>query len=404
MSLKPPVGCPAHVPADRVFPFNFRADPALEAEPWAVLHGLRERPPIFYSPDLGGHWVVSSMDLVKDILRNHEVFTTNHARVPPLEREVWSIPHHVDPPDHTKYRKSMIDAFTPRATLALEDEIRATAVRLIEGFAERGRCEFMSAYAQQLPVQTFLQLAGIAPERGADFIPSVQAYAQGTSEAQAQAGHRNIIAFLTTWLDEQLATTHELPGHLLPALAAAEVDGRALTRDEILSIVYNVFTGGFDTIASQMSHIVRFLAESPVHRRHLVDNPAAIPEAVEEMLRRFSIISIARRVKSDIDYHGVTFKAGDLVLCLITASGIDENAFPDAMTVDFERSNRRQHCAFGTGIHVCPGAPLARLELQITLEEALPRLPNLRLQPDAKVVYYLGMATGARTLPLEWDA
>ncbi len=125
-------------------------------------------------------------------------------------------------------------------------------------------------------------------------------------------------------------------------------------------------------------------------------------DAVEELLRRFSIISIGRVVTRDATYEGVELRQGEMVLCLISAAGLDEDFFPRALEVDFDRPNRRQHCAFGSGPHMCIGAPLARLELRILLEEMLPRLPNLRVKPDSKLTYHTGVTLGLVELPLQW--
>jgi cytochrome P450 len=394
---------PAHVPTDRVYAFNYRSDPRLTTEPWTVLRELHERPPIFYSPELGGHWVVTGYDLVREVLRSHELFTTSHARVPPLDREVISLPHHVDPPEHAQYRRRVMEVFAPRVITGLRDEIRATAIRLLDGLRARGSCEFISEFAQLLPLETFLHLAGLADKRPAGLVSWVQAYNQGTTDAEAEEGHRRFAAFLADFVDGGLADPGSMRGHLLPALTGAEIDGRKLMRDEILSLVANVFAGGFDTISSQASHIMRYIAEHPSDQVLLREQPELIPDAVEELIRRFGIVSIARRVRHDVEYSGIMLKADDLLMCLITASGLDDKVFPDPMTVDFRRPNRRQHVGFGSGIHVCPGASLARLELQIMVEELLPRLPNLRVAAGADIRYYLGMATGAKSLPLEWD-
>jgi cytochrome P450 len=151
-----------------------------------------------------------------------------------------------------------------------------------------------------------------------------------------------------------------------------------------------------------MTHIMRYLAEHADQRQKLLDNPEKIPDAVEELLRRFSIISIGREVTRDATYEGVELRKGDMVLCLISAAGLDEEIFPRALEVDFDRSNRRQHCAFGSGPHMCVGAPLARLELRIMLEELLPRLPGLQVRPGASLSYHTGVTIGLVDLPLQW--
>jgi cytochrome P450 len=172
----------------------------------------------------------------------------------------------------------------------------------------------------------------------------------------------------------------------------------------MVSIWMMLFLGGLDTVTAQMTHVMRFLAENPGHRQRLIDEPALIRTAIEEMLRRFGIANIGRVVRADCDYHGVAMKAGDMVLCSAPIAGLDPSAFDDPASVDFGRANIDNHCAFGAGIHLCPGAYLARLELRIMLEELLPRLPGLHVPRDAVVEASSGGTLSLTTLPLSWSA
>jgi cytochrome P450 len=401
------MGCPVlgrlnDVPADRVVSFNYRTGEAMVADPWTVLHDLGTGQGFFYSPELGGHWCAAKRETVIDILRNCELFSSRNIRVPRVERTVPSIPHHMDPPEHGKYRISVVELFGHRILDALTPAIRATARGLANELAERNEGEFVRDFAMRMPVEIFMRMCGLPLERRDEMIGWVQSYFHGASQQESNDAHDKSIAYLRGWLDEQLVDPDKSGGHIMPSLLKTRVDGRPLSREEMLSIIITLFNGGLDTVAAQMTHIVRYLAEHEEQRQKLLNNPGKIPDAVEELLRRFSIISIGREVTRDATYAGVELRKGDMVLCLISAAGLDEEIFPQALEVDFERSNRRQHCAFGSGPHMCVGAPLARLELRIMLEELLPRLPGLRVRPGASLSYHTGVTLGLVELPLQW--
>jgi cytochrome P450 len=401
------MGCPIHdvrvdVPSDRMSEFNYRTDAGMVSNPWVTLHNLGTGPGLFYSTELGGHWCAAKRETVIDILRNWELFSSKSIRVPPVDRAVASIPHHLDPPAHGKYRLSVVELFGHRVLDELTPAIRATARGLIDQLASRGEAEFVHDFAMRMPVEIFMRMCGLPLDMREEMIGWVQSYFHGASPAESAAAHDKSIDYLSGWLEEQVSHPHIVSGHIVPALLKTRVDGRPLSRDEMLSILITLFNGGLDTVAAQMTHIVRYLAEHEEQRLDLVAHPQKIADAVEELLRRFSIISIGREVTRDAIYEGVELRQGEMVLCLICAAGLDEGFFPHALEVDFDRANRRQHCAFGSGPHMCIGAPLARLELRILLEELLPRLPGLRVKPDAELTYHTGVTLGLVELPLQW--
>lgn len=391
------------LPQDRVIPFNYKTG-VMHSDPWTRLHELASGPGFFFSPELGGHWCAARRDIVVNILRNSDLFSTKHIRVPPVERSVPSIPHHLDPPEHGKYRLGVVELFGHRVLDVLAPDIEETARRLTKEFVSAGSGEFVKGFAMRMPVEIFMRMLGLPLERRDELTGWVHSYFHGGTAEESNRAHDLSVSFLEGWLDERLADRSDSRGHIMPALLRTRVDGRPLTRQEMLSIVITLFNGGLDTVAAQMTHVLRHLAEHPEEREQLVRDQSRIPTAIEELLRRYSIISIARVVVKDAVFEGMPLRAGDMVLCLISAAGLDESQFPNAMQVDFDRQNKQRHCAFGSGIHMCVGAPLARLELKVMLRELLPRLPNLRIRPGSILTYHTGVTLGLETLPLEWDA
>ena len=398
---------PAHVPAGLVRHYDFRHDPQLRTDPWGWMERLNDGPDIFWSPDLGGYWVVTRGPYIAEVFERGDLFSVKSLAIPKQPDAPKLIPNNLEPPEHSKYRKILTQQmFSPRALGVMGDECRQLVRGLIDGFRDRGECEFVSSFATLVPVDMFLRMMGVEADRRDDFLPFVTKVFRGRSAAEILSGFTEAGAYLAGWLERELQDpgAASKKGHMLGAMIGAEVDGRKLTFDEMLSMSMMLFLGGLDTVASQTTHVFHFLATHPEHRDSLVRDPALIPKAIEEMLRRFGISHIGREVAKDIEFHGVKMRAGDSIVASTPIAGIDRRAFPDPLTVDFGRfSGKPNHWAFGAGPHICPGAHLARVELRIMLEEVLPALPNFRLKPGTDLEYLPGATLTVKELPLVWD-
>ena len=394
---------PAHVPPELVMRFDFRNDEALRQDPWAYIASMNDRPDIFFSPDLGGYWVVTRGEMIEEVFSRHDLFTATSLAIPKVEQKPL-IPNSFDPPEHTKYRRIFSqNLFSPRALSSLEDDSRALTLELFEGF-EPGRCEFVHDFAYRLPIDVFLRLMGVDPSHAGDFLSWIRDIFRGRDAAETARGFMAADAFISRWLSEQLANPAANTGGMFQALIASKVDGRPLTVEELQSMTMMLFAGGLDTITSQITHIMRFLADNPEHRVFLLENPDEIPVALEEMLRRFGISHIGRMAARDLDYHGVHMKAGDPVVASTPMSGLDARAFPEPLKVDFGRGGARRvkHWGFGAGPHLCPGAYMARTQIRIMLEELLPRMPDLKVQPGVEIENLPGSTFMLKALPLQW--
>lgn len=396
---------PAHVPPERVVRFDFRSDEALRRDPWGYIASLKDRPDIFFSPDLGGYWVVTRADMIDDVFSRHDLFTATSLAIPKVENPLRLIPNHFDPPLHTTYRKVMANnMFSPRALSTLEKDTRDFARQLFDGF-EPGRCEFVKDFAYRLPIDIFLKMMGADLSLRDECLAFVRGVFRGRTPEETQDGFIGTHGFVTRWLTEQLADPKRNKGSMFQAMIRSKVEGRALTFEEMHSMTMMLFLGGLDTVTSQMTHIMRFLAESPDHRQYLLDHPEELPYALEEMLRRFGISFIGRAAAKDFEYHGVSFKQGDPVCAATPIAGLDPRAFPDPLRVDFNRGQGRRvkHLGFGAGRHLCIGAYLARTQLTVMIEELLPRMPGLRIAPGSVIENAPGATMMLKTLPLEWD-
>jgi cytochrome P450 len=398
------ISVPAHVPPHLVIPFDFRNETAMATDPWGRLLSLNDKPDIFWSPDLGGYWVLTRAPLIEEAFRNHELFSVSSLSVPKMPDPPVLIPNSLDPPEHTKYRKILAQQmFSRRAMGSIETDTRALARSLVDAFQRRGRCDFAQDFARLLPVDTFLKMMGVPAQRRSDLLPWVEAVFHGRDADEIAAGHAAANRFVDQWLDEQLANPAENQGHMFRVLSEAQVDGRPLTRAEKHSITALLFFGGLDTVSAQMTHVMRHMAEHPESRELLARDPARVEDMVEELLRRYGISFIGREAAADFVFHGVQFKKGDAVICGTPISGLDARTFSEPLSVDPERSNKARHGGFGAGPHRCVGAHLARIQIRIMLQETLPRLRGLRIQPGADLEMYIGATLMLKSLPLEWD-
>jgi cytochrome P450 len=396
---------PAHVPPGRVVRFDFRRDPAMRTDPWGLIRSLTEKPDIFFTPELGGYWVATRNDIIEETFRRHDLFSNQYVTIPKIPGAPPLIPNNYDPPNHAGYRKFLAQKmFSPRALNSLEDDAR----RLVRDWADRavptGACDFVQSFAQPMPVDLFLRMMGLPLDQRDMFMPWVRGVFRPETPEEGTAAFRDLAAYLGAWLDTHIADPAKAGGHMLPAMLAAEIDGLKLSHGEMVSIWMMLFLGGLDTVTAQMTHVMRFLAENPGHRQQLLDDPALIKPAIEELLRRFGIANIARVVRGDCDYHGVAMKAGDMILCSTPIAGLDPTAFNDPETVDFARPEVETHIGFGAGIHICPGAYLARVQLRVMLEELLPRLPGLHVPEGGVIEASSGGTLSLTTLPLSWKA
>jgi cytochrome P450 len=306
-------------------------------------------------------------------------------------------PGEADPPQHTQYRALLQAFFSQKAVQALEDRMRTLTRTLIEEFIDRGSCEFQSDVARKMPIYIFLTLMQLPLEDAAALLPAADWL---TRDSDPESFVRAMQAMMG-YLQQRIAEREKNPGQdFIGRLLAAQIGGRAVTRHEVLSLTANVMFGGLDTVVSSMGFFMNFLGRHPAHCRQLVDEPTLIPDAVEELLRRHGISNFGRTVARDFEFKGLPMRAGDLVLLPAALYNLDERKYADPMAVDFRRPVKH-HMGFGTGIHRCLGAQLARVELRVLLQEWLPRIPEFHADAAA-VVVKSGRINGVKTLPLYW--
>lgn len=385
--------------------FDHRDDPGLLHEPWDRWNELRAESRIAVRPyEDYKIWILADYDDVRESLQRYDLFTSKNLNVygPMKEPDLRIIPAEIDPPDQAAYRQMILSYLSPKRVTEMTPHIRERAVELIEGLAGKGRCDLMKDFSKKFPTYIFMELFGL-PTEDLDQVSqwadtNLHAGSDPESQAVAQAAMAEIHDYLRALARKRRA---EPADDLMSCLVTSDFNGRKLSDAEIIGYSVTLYLGGLDTVASEFGFMFHFLAQNPDHRRQLVETPAIIPNAVEEFLRYFSIITLGRTVAQDVEFKGCPMRAGDRVMISTVAAGRDEREFADAEKVDFNRKLNR-HLAFGAGPHRCIGSHLARAELIIGLEEWHKRIPEYRLSAG-DIHRHGGVVLGLGHLPLEWD-
>jgi cytochrome P450 len=397
-------GLPDHVPPALLRDFDVFQSLGSETDPHRALLAIqRDAPEIFWTPRNGGHWVAIRAEAIEAILLDHERFSSECILVPKKPREAQrELPIECDPPRHTVIRRPLTRALLPSAIDARESSIRELAKELIDGFADRGECEFVSEFAQVFPVCIFLDLVNLPRGDRHLLVPIAKKVIGGRTPAVRQEG----IAELMAYILPVIRARREHPGDdlLSPLVNLVEPIGK-IGESDALAYANTVLFAGLDTVAAMLSLVTRFLALHPSHRRELTTRLRDEPfmrQAIQELLRRHGIVAIGRVIRDDMTYRGLRLRQGESVILLTAMVGFDENKNPRSTEVDFTRPGTRDHAAFGRGIHSCPGHVLARRELKIFLEEWLGRIPEFALAPGSTPRFSTGFVTSLGELRLVW--
>lgn len=392
---------PSHVPKDRVVDFDMYNPAGISEglqEAWSRLH-LAGVPDLIWTPRNGGHWIATRGKLIREMFMDHQRFSSECPFIPKEAGEQYEfIPTSMDPPQHRPYRALISKAVGPAVIKDLEGKIRDLAIGLIDGIKGKGACDFTRDFAEPFPVRVFLMLVNL-PEQDAPRLKHLadQITRPDGSMSMKQAS-QGLFDYLGPIIDDRLGQ----PGtDALSTVINGSIDGRPVMREEAVRIGGLLLLAGLDTVVNFLSFAMQFLAGSPEHRHELINHPELIQAATEELLRRFSLVADGRLVKTDTEIDGVGLKAGDMVLLPQLLSGLDERENACPMSVNFQRE-AITHTTFGHGAHHCAGAHLARLEVVITLQEWLKRIPDFTISPGTTIKHHGGVVGSVEALPLVW--
>ncbi|WP_425230016.1 cytochrome P450 [Sphingomonas sp.] len=393
---------PAHVPPDRVFEFDLYGltdDPRLRDGVQTGLTFLhREAPDVFFTPANSGHWVVTRERLMREVLMSPERFSSAQLTVPRTAQQQPLIPLTLDPPEHTPYRKVLMQFFAPKVVAAMEGDIRRRAAVLVAAVREAGECDFLQQVAMPLPVQVFMDLMGLPSTMFSEFRRIVVDWFGSPNGPRRQALAVEVLGHLRSLIADRRTAPRD---DLVSALMVQSVEGRVLRQDEIESMCFLLFLAGLDTVANAAGFMFARLATMPDMQERLANEPDLVSRFIDETLRMSGVVSTARIVTQDTELGGAHLKQGDMILCPLALAGLDETANADPLHFKLDRKGAT-HLMFATGPHLCVGHFLARLELRALLAEWLRAVPHFRLDPSLRPQVKIGSMTAMLSLALKW--
>jgi cytochrome P450 len=374
------------------------------ADPYRIQDDLRQRCPIAHTGRFGGGWLPVRYEDVASIAYDTENFSSRSIIMgnfrPPVDIAPigGSPPISSDPPFHHDARKLLLPAFTKTAVSRLEPATRAFCHALIDAMAGQDVVDAARDYAQHIPMRVIADMLGFPPADGPQFRRFVENTLEGVNLPPEQRIERmqSLFDYLLAQVHDHLANPRD---DLTTFLINAELYGRKLEPDHVTGTMALLLIAGIDTTWSAIGASLWHLAQHPGDLARLVAEPGLLPTAVEEFLRAYAPVTMARLVRRDMHFGGVDMKADDWILLSFPAANRDPAQFDRADEVIIDREENR-HAAFGLGIHRCVGSHLARMELRVALEVWLERIPVFSLADPAAVTWSSGQIRGPRTLPL----
>lgn len=369
---------------------------SLSEDPFRALDMLGSQP-LFWvddANDVDGYWVATRFEDVRDILQDADAFSSVDSHVPLVELAQPLLPTESDPPYTQHLRSVIMPHMTAKRVAALEARMHVICREVIQSFLADGHCDLTEQFSRVYPIKVFTEWFGLPPEQ-------TEIFRQHANTFLHESATRDISwAKIQEIVEEQLILKKQNPqDDLLSAIATGTMQGKPIDLQIAVNLASAVFVGGLDTLPSNISWALRFLAEHPDYRRQIIERPELIPGAVEEFLRLYSVANPMRRATRDMEFRGANLSAGDRILCSIAAANRDVSVFGDK--VSFERQVN-PHITFATGPHRCLGSHLARHELGITLKIWHELIPDYRIAPGGKVSFS-GPVFAIESLPIEWD-
>jgi cytochrome P450 len=383
---------------------DYFSDQAISQDPYAYWDHLREQNPVYREPHYGVVAVTGYQEVLA-AFKDHNSFSAVNAiggPFPPLpftpegdditeqieaHRHLFPIYEHMvvmDPPAHERARSLLNKLLTPRRLKENEDYMWQLVDSQIDQFIAKGRCEFLSEYAKPFATSAIIDLLGVPEEDRPEFLAALGAEHPDGARVGALDGEPVGLDPLQ-YLDDKFAgylteRRREPRGDVLSGMATAVYpDGSTPELIEVVKPATFLFAAGQETVTKLLSAAVKTLAEQPDFQRILREHPDRIPTFIEESLRMNSPTKIDfRLVRKTTTLGGVHLQAGTIVMLCLGAANRDPRKFDDPHEFRPERKNVREHIAFGRGIHTCAGAPLARVEGQITVRRLLDRMSDIR--------------------------
>lgn len=351
------------------------------------------------SVGMAGGWLLTGLGDLTTILRDPSNYTKKGmARFAQSIGEDWlTIPTEPDPPIHAEYRRPINPYFSPQRMMAMRDQLRERADRLIDTFKDRGECDFVREFSQKYPIYVVLDLLGLPQDRLDEFLEWEYKILHTKTLEERAVGVRAV----KQYLNQQIAERRREPrDDYITRILDYEFEGRKWTDEEVFGHCFNLFIGGLDTVTTMLGNTFNWLARYPERQEELRADPKLHVGAVEEMLRVYGPVTSFRIATTELEIHGQRILPGDFVSNATPVVGQDPSAYENPREIRFDR--KTPHVALGNGIHKCLGQHLARLELQTALEHFLSAVPTFRHKQGFEPGYFVGNIQFLPELELQW--
>ena len=383
------------------------ADPAYNQNAPQIWEQLRGTCPVAHTDRYGGAWLPVTHADVSAVARDTDHFSSEGAVLsnkPP--RDQWvsmapiggAPPITSDPPFHADARRLLLPAFSPQVVAEWEPEIRRLCNELIDNMGDVDTVDAAVQYAQNIPVYVIARMLGLPLEDSDYFRETVHMVLEeiGAEFGERQGAFEKLDAYLGMHVRDHIENPKD---DLIGFLLNAKIYDQPLSPEHVVGTIILLMVAGIDTTWSSIGSSIWHLAQHPADLQRMVSEPELLPTAIEELLRMYAPVTMARIVSQDAEIGGCPVKAGDSVLRPFPAANRDPEVFPDADKVIIDREENR-HVAFGLGIHRCLGSNLARLELRVAVEVFIQRFPKFELANPSSVTWSLGQVRGPRKLPV----
>ncbi len=344
--------------------------------PHDVYRNLRAGCPVAHSNAWGGFWALTRFVDVKRALAESDVFITSRQNVvPKLAFTGRRPPLHLDPPEHTPYRRALNPLLKPERIAVLEPEIRRLAAELLAPMVAAGGGDICTDYSSHLTIRVFAKWMNVPAEMVPDLQHIGRAYNIAVQSADGEMVRETSLKLYDiarSMIDQRRREPLDAATDPTTALLAARVDGRPFPDDMILGTIRQVLVVGIIAPTLMVGSIAVHLARHPDLQQQLRADPALMPRAIEEFLRLYTPYrGFARTANRDVEFNARTIREGEPIALLFASANRDESVFPEPDRFILDRPNISDHLAFGMGPHVCAGVPLARLQLRVAIEELL---------------------------------
>ncbi|MBV1692893.1 MAG: cytochrome P450 [Hyphomicrobiales bacterium] len=375
-------------------------DPRWNKDPYPIWDELRSRCPVAHTQRFEGAYLPTTYEAVKAIAYDTDSFSSRRVvvRDERIENPLPAPPITSDPPSHKPLKQILLPPFTPDEVAKIEPKARRICNELIDGFIAKGRCDAAQDYARHIPTRVIAAMLGV-PEHDGDLfvrwiheILEVGIYDTDTlNKASDEMGE---------YFAEHVEDRRKNPkDDLVTRVVQAKFVGHPIPEVLATGMLRLLLIAGIDTTWSAIGASLWHLAKTPSDRERLVREPVLMPTAIEEFLRFYAPVTMAREVMKETVVQGCPMKPGNVVLLSFPAANRDPAEFPDADKFIIDRQQNR-HGAFGLGIHRCVGSNLARMEMTVALEEWLKRIPSFSLPDPSAVTWSEGTVRGPRQLPI----